>query len=459
MTTRRGCLFLFCLCLAAGAVSAAGPGTGAANFLKIPVGARPTALGGAFTAVADSPDALFHNPAGLSQLGTAEIGYSYNNYFTGISQHSAAAALPFSYGTWALGANYFQVAAFDSYDAQDNPAGKVSAYGLAAGLGYGGALPTGLAFLPSVRYGAAAKYVSESLDRVGADGGALDAGLLLLTGLDGLKLGAAADNLVSSRLDFDGRGRRPARRLKAGASYAIKGAPVSALLSAEFSFPEDGQGGFSAGLENTLYRSLFLRAGYTSHGDVSSGVSFGLGLNLPDRFGSGMRLDYSFGSTYDLGNIHKFGLSCRFGRLPGGALTEALVREELPRDAAAEYSARLDELYSADPAVSAAAAEALGSSACPKALDHFAAMLSSGRDDWKISALRGLSVCKEARAGELLAGALRDESPAVRRQAALTLGSRPGEENVRALQAALREEETEAVKSAIIEALGAAAPR
>ena len=37
---------------------AGGPGTTAANFLKIGVGARATAMGGAFTALADSTSAV-----------------------------------------------------------------------------------------------------------------------------------------------------------------------------------------------------------------------------------------------------------------------------------------------------------------------------------------------------------------------------------------------------------------
>ena len=39
----------------------AGPGTAA----DVPPGARATALGGAFTAIADDGNALFWNPAGL----------------------------------------------------------------------------------------------------------------------------------------------------------------------------------------------------------------------------------------------------------------------------------------------------------------------------------------------------------------------------------------------------------
>lgn len=441
------------LCLSAAWASASGPGTTAANFLKIPVGARESALGGAFTAVGGVPGSVFYNPAGLAQLDTLALDYSYNNYYSGISQHSAAVARPAGGGAWGLGLNYLQVGAFDAYDAQDNRTGEVSAYGAAVSLGYGGGFGTGLPFLPSLRYGLAGKYITENLDGSGADGAALDAGLLLSTGLDGLVLGAAAENLAASQLDFYGSGARPARKFKAGLSYRAGRLPVAALLSAEAAFPEDGHGYFSAGLENTLYGALALRVGYTSFGDAANGVTFGLGLNVPERFGRGVRLDYSFGSTYDFGNIHKFGLSYRFDKLPGGALTEALVTEELPADPGVKFSSDIDALYGADSEKSAAAAEALAADCSPRVLEHFSAMLASGRRDWKAASLRGLALCSSERAPLLLAGALRDEDAEVRRLAVLAMSARGGEVCRLALEEALKTEEAEPVKGAILEAL------
>ena len=43
-------------------------GTTAAPFMNISQGARATAMGSAFVAVADDPSAIFWNPAGLSRL-------------------------------------------------------------------------------------------------------------------------------------------------------------------------------------------------------------------------------------------------------------------------------------------------------------------------------------------------------------------------------------------------------
>jgi len=43
-------------------------GTTVFNFLKIESAARPTAMGGAFTGLADDASALYYNPAGTATL-------------------------------------------------------------------------------------------------------------------------------------------------------------------------------------------------------------------------------------------------------------------------------------------------------------------------------------------------------------------------------------------------------
>ena len=62
-------VFLSCLPVLwqTGSLYASGPGTTGAEFLKIRIGARASALAGAFTAISDDVNGLFWNPAGLSQ--------------------------------------------------------------------------------------------------------------------------------------------------------------------------------------------------------------------------------------------------------------------------------------------------------------------------------------------------------------------------------------------------------
>lgn len=312
---------IFALLFAVPAALRAGEaGTAGADFLRIPVGARETALGGAFSAASSDANSVFYNPAGLG-AALPEISYSYNNYLPGVSQHWLAGAASSAGGAFGFAVNYLNVDSFASYDAADNRTGSVSAYGLAGYFGYGRALRTGLRQLPVVRFGAAVKYISETLASSRASGYGLDAGVQLLTVLRGLSLGLAAENLAASRLEFINSGARPARTLKAGAAYAVgSGADdVSALVALDAAFPADGGSYLSAGVETLLYRTVALRAGYAASGDISNGLSFGLGLALPGKRRN-TRLDYSFGSSYDLGSVHRFGVTRRFGGSTAAAL-------------------------------------------------------------------------------------------------------------------------------------------
>jgi len=455
------------LYLAAGAAAAAGPGTTAANFLKIPVGARETALGGALTASAAGPAALFYNPAGLGSLTALEVSYSYNNYFSGLSQQWLAAAYPLKYGALGLGLNYFNVKSFPAYDGAGADIGSVSAYDAAAYLGYGAGLRTGLGFLPAVRLGAAVKYLRGKLDDAGASGYGADAGMVLLPAVRGLSLGLGVENFLGSRMEYIDSGARPARKVKAGAAYLLRGLPISALLTADFNFPEDGSSYFSAGIENTLYGALALRAGYTAFGEVSNGLSFGLGLALPRRYAGDMTLDYSFGSTYDLGNVHKFGLSYRFaapqkkarvsvraGAPAGPAASAAAVAVATAPAAVLDFSGSLEALYGPDPAAATAAAEAIAGE--PRAIEHFSALLSSGKTEWRRTAVAGLARSPDPRAPAELIKALGDPEPEVRAAAARALNGRGGAAAAERLQELLRSEESETVKNAFIEALGKA---
>ena len=53
-------------------------GTSAAQFLKIPVGARAASLASTFTSIADDISTLYWNPAGAASLRRFEIGVSHS---------------------------------------------------------------------------------------------------------------------------------------------------------------------------------------------------------------------------------------------------------------------------------------------------------------------------------------------------------------------------------------------
>ena len=60
-------------------------GISTAQFLKIGVGGRASALGDAFVALANDASALYWNPAGLSQFSTNEVFFSHNKWVADIN--------------------------------------------------------------------------------------------------------------------------------------------------------------------------------------------------------------------------------------------------------------------------------------------------------------------------------------------------------------------------------------
>ena len=64
-------------------------GTTAADFLSIPIGARATAMGGAFVANAKDVTAAYWNPGALAKLNSSEFTASYADWIFGTNHNWA----------------------------------------------------------------------------------------------------------------------------------------------------------------------------------------------------------------------------------------------------------------------------------------------------------------------------------------------------------------------------------
>ena len=141
------------LVLNAGSVSQAG-----VLFLKIPVGARASGMGDAYTAVSDDALAAWWNPAGLAFVQRSEIEYMYSKWlpqfkisdlkyqYFGISHHFN------EFGT--LGANFIHMNYGDIQrtDVIGTPLGTFHAYDWAATFAYGSKVNENLALGISIKY-------------------------------------------------------------------------------------------------------------------------------------------------------------------------------------------------------------------------------------------------------------------------------------------------------------------
>ena len=491
------------LSAAAGGYAAGGPGTGAADFLKIPVGARETSLGGAFTAVADNADAVYYNPAGLNLLQSPEAAFSQNKFVEGVSQQWFAGAYPYKAGVFGFGANYLSVSAFDAYDTGDNRTGSVAASNLALYLSWGGGSPLDYKFIRAVSYGATVKYISETLDTERGSGYGLDLGVLADSPVENLRFGLNVENAVSSRIKFIEKGARPPLTFKTGATYALRTAAGPVLRgSLDYVFRGDRAGYIAAGLESVFFDVLSLRMGYSAFDDISNGLNFGLGFFLSKYTGRDISVDYSFSPTYAFGDIHKLSVAYKFGAqrnpVPQAAIPDEGTEDALnvepaapaPSKAPIEYYAEVlknGSLYQRRSAVAELGARGgedsfalllgllknnnalivrdavsvLSGFKDPRVIDPLIELLKVDNEHMRLAAVSGLAQYRDPRVLAALAGSLDDRSPAVRAWAAEVLGKWNGFNAEAPLQEALKKEQVEKVRRAITGSLKKldAAPR
>jgi tetratricopeptide (TPR) repeat protein len=281
-------------------------------------------MGEAQVGLADDVYATYWNPAGLAQLQNREAGFVQTQYIQDIQSQYAAYAHPHpTLGTFAGSFTYLNVGKFDSFDAAGQPTGQVGANDAALGFSYALPVVRNRRMSSQLSAGFTGKYIQEKLDTVTAHAYAMDAGLLYAPGkefgdaLEGVKAGLAVRNLGSS-MKFDQESFELPRSITAGLSWTgvWLGESLTATLDGEQ--PNDGKRTVGAGVELSTLQLLILRGGYTSKGDLGTGLRLGAGL----RFKT-VQVDYAFAAAGDLGQTHRFGLTLRFGTTPPDPLVMA----------------------------------------------------------------------------------------------------------------------------------------
>ena len=110
--------------------------TSGADFLLVNTGARPDALGGAFSAVADDVNTLTYNPAGLANIRLPEAGYGRYDFVAGIHYDFVGLASPLGdYGVLGFGYVGMGTDAFNSTEDPNATPGTASEKALILGWG------------------------------------------------------------------------------------------------------------------------------------------------------------------------------------------------------------------------------------------------------------------------------------------------------------------------------------
>jgi len=269
---------------------ASGPGTTAANFLKIGVGARTAAMGGAFTALVDDGTALYWNPAGLAQVEDAEILAMYNMHFQDIKQGYLSFAFPLLGGTAGLSANYVDMGQIEGRDEYGNPTGNFGASDNYLSLGYARKFSSRLIF--GLNAGVLQEIIAEDKKTTYLG----NVGLLIIGKF--LSFGLTCQNIGSNL----GEDPLPLA-YRAGIALKLESFNIEADAVKEI----DNDIYYCAGLEWWIANILALRAGYRTGQDIGSGISYGAGLKIGNT-----NIDYAYVPYGDLGTTQRISLKIRF---------------------------------------------------------------------------------------------------------------------------------------------------
>ena len=312
-------------------------GTTAAPFLGIGAGPRAVSMGGAFTAVADDPTALYWNPAGISRYARTEAIIEHTNYLVGTSYNFFGAVVALNEDN-AIGVSVTNLAYGSSevttVSQPDGTGETWNANDWAIGLSYSRNLTDRFSI------GGTAKMILQQIWRESATGFALDAGLLYITPFNNMKIGmeianfgtdmslSGQDLLITVSPDQSVTGANsqiPAQYYTASyplplifrvglAMDVVRSSQNRLTLAVDAIHPSDNVQSVNLGAEYCWNNLISVRAGYKSLfvPDNQEGLTLGIGLNYDVTASFSVKLDYAYQDYGLLKNIQKFGLTLGF---------------------------------------------------------------------------------------------------------------------------------------------------
>ncbi len=313
-------------------------GTTSAKFLNIPVGARATALGSAFAAIANDATAAYWNPGALSHLGQSELYFMHSDYFADINLAYISAAFPWEgFGTIGLSLTSLYMNEM-LVTTIDDPEGLTGSTFDAGSFAFGASYARSLTDKFSI--GATVKYISETIAKSKANGMAIDIGTLFTTPFRDIRLGVSVSNfgpklqiagedlLVQKDIDPSINGNNESvnanlstdefdlpLNLRLGLAYdPVKTENNRFTVAVDALHPNDNSESVNAGAEWALFKErLFLRGGYHNLFIDENESSYTVGFGLQYHSASlQFRLDYAFADQQHLQGIHQFGFSLRY---------------------------------------------------------------------------------------------------------------------------------------------------
>lgn len=282
-------------------------GTSAFSFLKINIGARAVAMGGAFTGLADDESALYYNPAGIARLEDNRFIAGYNNLYFDMQSGFLGIIRKRGFDrSIALYVSYLNLGNLVQTDQMGNITGDFGASDIVIGATYA------LVHKETIAFGVSGKIIYESVQNFSSTGLALDLGAhyhkfrsrfqagFMVQNL-GLQLSSLGDDKSSLPVTF-----------RLGSAYQLKRIPIQ--FTADIILPTDNDLDFAFGAEYFESKPVYLRLGWNTFGSnfqtagssrAAGGLSAGFGIDVKEH----LNFAYSITAGSDLGDSHRITLT------------------------------------------------------------------------------------------------------------------------------------------------------
>jgi hypothetical protein len=314
-------------------------GTAAAQFLKIGVDARATAMGGAYAGMMGDLSSIHWNPSGLGYITGRDVEFVHNEWLAGMNFNHIAFATELGYVGILAASITSLTTPEDMVRTVDQPEGTGEfwdASDLAVHLSYARRLTDKFSF------GASLKYIQQRIWHESASSVAGDIGALFVTPFfNGMRLGAAISNF-GGELRMEGRDLRFSKDPDdfnqgnvqfVNALYETDPFPLPLLFrvgvagdfiqnnrlrwsyAIDALHPNDNTESLNLGTEVALGETFYVRAGYAQlfREESEEGLTVGGGIHYR-IYGSSMllKLDYAYAEFGLLDYVQRFSVGLTF---------------------------------------------------------------------------------------------------------------------------------------------------
>ncbi len=312
-------------------------GTTAASFLEIGVGARALAMGGAFTAMANDPSAVYWNAAGIAKLERSGIFFNHTEWIANTNFDFLAGV--FQLGRFgALGVSITALSMDEmSVTTVSDPDGTGQTFNSGD---YAVSVAYALRLTDDFAIGFNPKIIYQYIWQMSAAGIAFDIGVHYNTPFKNVTLGFAMTNFGSKMqmtgdnarilYDFDPQSSGNNERItalletdrwalplnfKIGLLYkALDTERHKAFLAVDAQHPNNDYESVNVGVEYIFNRFFALRGGYKALflDAAEESYTLGAGLNYPVLGNLMLHIDFAYADFGLLEKVQKFSLGIDF---------------------------------------------------------------------------------------------------------------------------------------------------